>query len=162
MDTSNFRRAFQLTTVALAVQLAVACGGGDPEQTTNAAGLTEPSPEGAWQTEQENLLPAKPLSETLEVPAVPAELLSRIEADLYRNHGPQAALLLRSQKEVAWPNANYGCQSLGQGAIAQPIDGYQVIFEVEGQQYDYRSDVQGDFILCEDQPPEWRQQNPAS
>lgn len=93
---------------------------------------------------------------------VPQTLIDRLRRDVQQTMGQRSAILLRSAEVVEWPDSNYGCATAGQAAAAFKVPGYHVVFEVEGQRFDYRADKDGGFIQCEDKPPHWRENRPAS
>jgi hypothetical protein len=56
---------------------------------------------------------------------------------------------------VTWPDPSLGCPQPGMAYPQVLVEGYWLVLEVDGTQYDYRGSGVGEFILCEI-PPEDR------
>lgn len=81
---------------------------------------------------------------------VPGELLKEILADLVERTGAEreAITVLRAEA-VVWNDGSLGCPKPGEFYIQVLINGYWVVLEVEGVEYDYRVNDSGYFFLCE-------------
>jgi hypothetical protein len=54
---------------------------------------------------------------------------------------------------VTWTDGSLGCPEPGGMYTQALVDGYQVVVEVDGQEYDYRVGRGTDVRLCENAPP---------
>jgi hypothetical protein len=50
---------------------------------------------------------------------------------------------------VTWPDPSLGCPEPGMVYPQVIVDGYWLVLEVDGTEYDYRGSGVGEFILCE-------------
>jgi len=50
---------------------------------------------------------------------------------------------------VTWSDGALGCPRFGELYPQLPTQGFWIVFEIEGRQYDYRVDSRGRFRLCE-------------
>jgi hypothetical protein len=91
-----------------------------------------------------------PLKVPPVVGEVPEVLLGEIIADLVDRTGvePEAIEVLRTEA-VVWNDGSLGCPKPGEFYIQVLINGYWVVLEVEGIEYDYRANDSGYFTLCE-------------
>ena len=82
---------------------------------------------------------------------VPDRILEKIIADLVQrtNADEQNIKVIRSQA-VTWRDGSLGCPKPGQFYTQALVDGYWVILQIEGTDYDYRVSNSGYFTLCED------------
>ena len=81
---------------------------------------------------------------------VPIKILNDILADLSECTGAKAdkIKIIRSEA-VVWNDGSLGCPKPGEFYIQMMINGYWVVLEVEGVEYDYRVSDKGSFKLCE-------------
>jgi hypothetical protein len=80
----------------------------------------------------------------------PAEVLERIRADLAARTKRDTKTLEPIRDEaVTWSDGALGCRRLGEMYPQLPTQGFWIVFEIEGRQYDYRVDSRGRFRLCE-------------
>ena len=50
-----------------------------------------------------------------------------------------------------WPDGALGCEDSRRIVVeSQPVAGFQIILAVDGEEYDYRADEEGNVTLCED------------
>ena len=85
--------------------------------------------------------------------SAPAALVDRLRADLSRRTGVAAAdILIVSARAMQWNDGSLGCPQPGMAYFQMIVDGYWVILEAQGRQYDYRTGQGGAFMLCE-RPP---------
>ncbi len=87
-------------------------------------------------------------SGTLDPGDVPAAVFNQIVADAAAKAGvdPSAVAVLDS-RSVAWSDGSLGCPQPGVMYTQVLVDGFRVILEVNGVQYDYHGT--GDrFVLC--------------
>jgi hypothetical protein len=81
---------------------------------------------------------------------VPGELLKKIIADLAERTGvaPDRILVIQGQA-IIWNDGSLGCAMPGEFYTQAQVNGYWVILEIDGKQYDYRATDRGYFFLCE-------------
>jgi hypothetical protein len=81
---------------------------------------------------------------------VPEEILDRIISDLIQRTGAdeQNIQVIRSEA-VIWNDGSLGCPKPGDFYTQEPVDGYWVVLQMDGVDYDYRVSVSGYFTLCE-------------
>jgi len=80
---------------------------------------------------------------------VPAELLEAVRADLAGRVGADVAPRLVSTDAVTWPDGSLGCPEPGKLYRQVLTPGYRVVFEADGETWDYRLTKSGRFKLCE-------------
>ena len=110
----------------------------------------------------EPVTPASPIvpTETLMTPlssqsvTVPPEgqaALAKAIADLAKQTGlPEEKISLVSMKAVDWSDTSLGCPQEGMMYAQVITPGFQIILAAQGQQYDYRTDQQGNNVrLCQ-------------
>ncbi len=61
--------------------------------------------------------------------------------------------VLVRDEEARWNDGSLGCPEPGVVYTQAPVTGYWVVVEVGGREYDYRSDRNGNFSLCESPSP---------
>jgi hypothetical protein len=95
---------------------------------------------------------------TAEPPApaasdVPQALIEALRGDLAARSGaaPEAIRVVRAQA-MRWNDSSLGCPQPGQAYMQVIVDGYWVVLEAGGREYDYRSSLLGGFALCEHPP----------
>ncbi|MBP7607881.1 MAG: hypothetical protein KA760_00200 [Steroidobacteraceae bacterium] len=99
---------------------------------------------------------AKPLPERVAEPRAPvtgeapADLVARVREDVIRRSGadPSSVRLIRDES-VTWSDGSLGCPLRGEFYTQAPVPGYWIVFDVVGRKFDYRSNGQGNFRLCE-------------
>ena len=99
---------------------------------------------------------AKPLPERVPEPRAPvmgeapADLVARAREHATRRSGadPAAVRLIRDEA-VTWSDGSLGCPQPGEYYTQVLVPGYWIVFDVAGHEFDYRSDRQGSFRLCE-------------
>lgn len=81
---------------------------------------------------------------------VPTSLLDSILKDLAERTGAAAEhiVVIQAQSTV-WNDGSMGCPQPGVLYTQALVNGYWVLLEVDGKQYDYRAGKSGTFILCE-------------
>ena len=81
---------------------------------------------------------------------VPTALLDSIRKDLAERSGAtvEHMVVIQAQSTV-WNDGSMGCPQPGVLYTQALVNGYWVILEAEGKQYDYRAGDSGTFILCE-------------
>ncbi len=103
----------------------------------------------------ETLSSSPPTTES-ETGEVPAEIMGEIIADLAKRTGAERSDIQVVRAEaVVWNDGSLGCPKPGEFYIQMMINGYWVVLEVEGVEYDYRVSDKGSFKLCEgnNRPP---------
>jgi hypothetical protein len=99
-----------------------------------------------------------PPSDPPIVGEVPDEILVRIREDLaarVRAEVTGAVVVVAEQR--VWNDGSLGCPQPGSFYTQALVPGYQVILELDGQRYDYRSGRGGTVKLCEPRVPVVRQ-----
>ncbi len=76
------------------------------------------------------------------VEAVVADLAGRTGID------PAQVVVVRVL-EQQWSDSSIGCPQPGMAYLTVITPGYQIILQVAGRQYDYHTDLQSRFVLCE-------------
>jgi hypothetical protein len=66
---------------------------------------------------------------------------------------PASEISVISITYVEWPNTQLGCSP--DDVVSAPVitPGYRIILQARGQQYEYRSDMNGRVLLCQPQAP---------
>lgn len=82
-----------------------------------------------------------PVPEDAPVEQVRQDLAARLSID------PDIITVVRVEA-VEWANSAFECPAPDQAFAPVLTPGYQIILEARGEQYDYRTDRQGNFILC--------------
>jgi hypothetical protein len=82
---------------------------------------------------------------------VPEAILASLREDLAAR-GADGAELVHAEATV-WPNGAMGCPEPGRMYTQALIEGYRVVFEQEGDRWDYRVSQNGGFMLCERNMP---------
>ena len=67
-----------------------------------------------------------------------------------RTDEPIAGAAVVSAEPMTWNDGALGCPVAGQVYTQALVDGYRVVLEVDGQEYDYRVGGGADVRLCED------------
>ncbi len=81
---------------------------------------------------------------------VPADLLANIIADAAQRSGVDAAAIVVQQGEaVEWNDGSMGCPQPGVAYLQVIIPGYRVVLQAGDNNYDYRADTRGRFLLCQ-------------
>ena len=81
---------------------------------------------------------------------VPQEIMETISADLVeRAASERSDIKVIRAEAVVWNDGALGCPRPGEFYIQMMINGYWVVLEVEGIEYDYRVSDEGSFKLCE-------------
>jgi hypothetical protein len=82
--------------------------------------------------------------------ALPDSILSAVRSDLAARSGAAVDdVRVVSARAMRWNDGSMGCPQPGQSYMQVLVDGYQVILEAGGKQYDYRTNARGGFVLCE-------------
>jgi len=90
---------------------------------------------------QEAPKPGVPDDSTATTHQVSQDLAERIGVDI-------SEITAASIEAVEWGDSSLGCPASGY-AYAQIITpGYQIVLEVDGEQFDYHTDLKGNFVLC--------------
>jgi hypothetical protein len=161
-----------LVVIAAAALLASGCAGYLPDQpapqdksgigTSEGEDISTPSKQepapGATPDRIERLEQSPPAGlEKVEITPpdqvtgeVPADILDQIIADLLkRTHAERDDIQVLRAEAVVWNDGALGCPQPGEFYIQVLINGYWVVYEVEGIAYDYRVSDNGSFKLCE-------------
>jgi hypothetical protein len=81
---------------------------------------------------------------------LPDELLAGLRDDLAVRTGSNPAdIILIEAEAVIWNDGSLGCRQPGVEYTQEPVEGYRVILQVAGRNYDYRVGKHNRFVLCE-------------
>jgi hypothetical protein len=84
----------------------------------------------------------------------PAEFFETVLADaLSRSGAERSAVQVVKSEQVEWSDGSLGCPQPDTMYTMAIVNGYQVILDIAGQQYDYRLSDSGAFVLCENALP---------
>lgn len=82
--------------------------------------------------------------------AAPEDLMTDIVADLIdRTGAAQADLTVVRNEAAIWNDGSLGCALPGQSYTQALVNGYWVVIQYAGAEYDYRASDSGFFKLCE-------------
>jgi len=96
---------------------------------------------------------AEPRSSAPPPGGVPIDAWRAILADISERLGaPVAEPSVIRAEAVTWSDGALGCPEPGGMYTQALVDGYQVVIEVDGQEYDYRVGHGTDVRLCENPP----------
>jgi hypothetical protein len=99
----------------------------------------------------EDPLPNDEHEEVRDTAPVPEELVDAMRSDLAAREGlDPAEVRFVTGRSVTWSDGSWGCPEPGEFYTQALVDGYQVILEADGVEYNYRADDRGNFRLCED------------
>jgi hypothetical protein len=142
--------AWVVIPLAIVAALAGACtftptSSGSP---ASSAGQSRPSQEAP------SLKPA-PTAPAPVTGEVPPTVLDAARAELAKRVGIDRAALatVLTAAAVDWPDGSLGCPQPGMVYPQVITPGYQVVFEVDGKEYDIRATTSGGVILCESGRP---------
>lgn len=174
----NKQATWIIVLVTLTLILA-ACGGADtavePGVTPNPEGALEPASDSPDTTSDDDApYPAeeeRPIEDPtvieaedeLELVPIPEEampesvipenspaVLNDIVADVFERSGSKSATVnVVKMEETVWRDGSLGCPQPGMMYTQALVDGYWIILEVDGVEYDYRATQNGTFRLCE-------------
>ena len=123
-----------------------------PEEESSSATEAPTSAEDRDRPEPTQLPEPVPVSTTVPpaVTRVPGELLANIKADLAsRTSAAESAMTIVRAEEAIWNDGSLGCPAPGEMYTQALVDGFWVVFDVNGTSYDYRASATGFFKLCE-------------
>ncbi|MBT8135442.1 MAG: hypothetical protein KJO54_00380 [Gammaproteobacteria bacterium] len=104
---------------------------------------------------EEMPMPANQDQKTTTV--VPAELLQKIRADLAERSGTDRGISVQLAEAVVYNDGSLGCPEPGMMYTQALVNGYRVVLQQDGQQFDYRASERGYFRLCQNgKPPRGR------
>ncbi len=140
--STEYDRGVKLAIV-LAVMLASACGAPATTQIPSLVPTVAPT--------------ARPLDRPVDTPppvsAVPLGIMEAIleEAASLASVDPDQVLVVRAEPAV-WRDGSLGCPRPDEMYTQALVNGYWVVVEAGGRQYDFRVGNNAEFRLCE-QPP---------
>ena len=125
----------------LAIPLLVACAAGPGDLPSDSASPPASAPGSA------------PGSAATAPDGIPQEVWQAILADLEGRVGAAVSdvTVLVAEAET-WSDGSLGCPKDGEMYTQALVDGYQVVVEVGGTEYDYRVGSGTDVRLCENPP----------
>ena len=118
------------------------------------SGVVDPSTTtipGERVVEDENL-PERvpPAGDTPAVGEADSSLVASIKQDLIgRTEATESAITVVRSEEVIWNDGSLGCPEPGGMYTQALVNGFWVVLEHDGKQYDYRANDKGFFRLCE-------------
>jgi hypothetical protein len=81
---------------------------------------------------------------------VPSEIMDAIIDDLRSEiEFERADLIITRAERVIWNDGSLGCPEPGMAYTQALVDGFWIVFEIEGVVYDYRANLGGYFIRCD-------------
>jgi hypothetical protein len=114
----------------------------------------EPSAPTHAQPTPKDPAPVSTDSDTPQPAGISDAILSALRQDLARRSGAAAdAIRVVSARAMQWNDGSMGCPQPGQFYMQVIVDGFHVILEAQGRDYDYRTNTGGGFVLCENPPP---------
>jgi len=125
--------------------MVVGCTGGRPTSEPAAEPIAPAEPG----------VPEEPTGAPADAPAlsggeVPQDLFEVVLADLLARSGKaRSDVTVVSAEAITWNDGALGCPQPGMMYTQALIDGYQVVFDIGGESFDYHLGGGGDFILCE-------------
>lgn len=126
----------------LILPLLAACAAGSGA--TPSAGASEPASAPSSDA---------PASSAAAPDGIPAEVWQAILIDLATRLGaPATDVTVLTAEAETWSDGSLGCPKDGEMYTQALVDGYQVVVEVAGTEYDYRVGGDADVRLCENPP----------
>jgi hypothetical protein len=130
------------TTLVPDTSTTTSAAGAEATESTVAQGESEPAPTTTTTT-------APTTEEDLMTGPVPEDLMTGIIADLMERTGAtQSQLTLVRAESAIWNDGSLGCPLPGQSYTQALVNGYWVVLEYAGSEYDYRASSSS-FRLCE-------------
>ncbi len=133
------------------------------ESSSVPSDITPPAPTDSSQNE--NSLPVEPHATPIVSPtsgaekpigagtptgAVPGKLMKTILEDLVGRTGAVlSSIEVKRADAVVWSDGSLGCPEPGMMYTQALVNGYWVVLNVGGRDYDYRASQGGNFRLCE-------------
>ena len=137
MDTKTPSASLALAAVLLLAACA-ARPGGESEAGPGAAPADAGAGDGAA-SEEDSAMKVE----------VPEEVLAEIYADLEARTGAErSAVEVVRAESVTWRDSSLGCPERGKMYMQALVDGYWVVLRHAGEEYDYRANRGGAFVLC--------------
>ncbi|MCZ2114073.1 MAG: hypothetical protein LC131_09595 [Anaerolineae bacterium] len=85
---------------------------------------------------------------------IPQELFESVLTDLLSRIGEgRSSVTLVSAQAITWNDGSLGCPQPGAMYTQALVNGFQVIFDVAGETYDYHLSDGGYFTLCSNPLP---------
>ena len=134
-------RKFLSLVVVSAIAIG-ACSGGDADSTTS-----DPSSVPTEVTDgNEYVAPEVPAA-----PEIPDAYVVVVVDDVTARTGlATAEIFVVQATAVEWASQRLGCVQLDEPSEPTPVDGFRVVVNAGGFEFDYRLDAAGDFQLCGD------------
>jgi len=90
---------------------------------------------------------------------VPQELMDAIFKDLIEKENVERqSISVNRAESVIWPDGSLGCAQPGEMYTMATVQGYWVVLQSGGKEFDYRASAGGHFFLCRNR---LRIQNPV-
>jgi hypothetical protein len=111
----------------------------------------EPYPDGG-ETMEPAFDSAYPAEGDLSPAAPQAGIILATSQDLSERLSVDAGdISLVSTEEMEWPDGSWGCPDPEMNYIQVITPGYLIVLEADGQEYEYHTDLNGNFVLCSDE-----------
>lgn len=145
MMTVKYRLAL---LILLPVWLLTACGSGAIEpvslESTPLVPVTDMAEDATPGAGQQNR------ADEPEGGEVPENLFELVLQDLIaRTGGERSSVSVIRAEAITWSDGSLGCPQPDMVYTQALVDGYQVIFSLHGEQYDYHLSENGQFVLCD-------------
>jgi len=114
----------------------------------------ELSPPVAVEQVSQTLTPTFPQEEITMVPVTPPDQASEHMVTLVKGHLAQRLgiavdeIVLSDVRPVMWRDASLGCPKPAIDYIPMETPGYKIVLEANGQTYNYHTDADKRFVLC--------------
>jgi hypothetical protein len=149
----------RLLPLLAAVLVLAACGSPAPPGETGSPGPSGSQPSGSPAPRGSSTPSASPgptsgtgsapEEEVTRPPAVPQPVWDAVLADLAtRTGGPPRSITVVRAEAVTWKDGSLGCPEPGMAYTQALVDGYHVVLDVGGQEYDYRVGSGAAVKLC--------------
>ncbi len=87
------------------------------------------------------------------IPDSAAPVVNAVVTDVFERTGSKADTVnVVKFEETTWNDGSLGCPEEGMMYTQALTDGYWIVVEIDGEEYDYRANKNGDVRLCEDPP----------
>lgn len=98
------------------------------------------------ETAEESSQPDVPDAAVNIVQQVSQDLAGRLSLDV-------ADITVVSATEIEWPDSALGCPQEGYAYMQVITPGYQVVLTANNQEYEYHTNMTGNFLLCQEGKP---------
>lgn len=135
------RRIGALLVALVVVGCGQVDGGADGSTTSSAAAPTTPEPNSTTTVDAPVTTGSSSSAQSTAVQNATAELSSRAGV-------PVSEIRVVEAKAVSWPDGSLGCPREGEMYTQAIVDGHQIFLSAGDRIFDYRSDAEGNVVLC--------------